>query len=164
MKKKVMTTAALALALAGLGLSLAAAPVARAGQENTGAKVLHCHLDFSMSGWSIFYKTASGKGTVKCSNGQSRTVTIRIKGGGLTIGKSDVNDGHGVFSGVYNINDVFGHYAFSQAHAGAVKEANAMALTKGNVSLALTGLGHGWSLGVDFGAFIIEPARTGKYR
>lgn len=160
MKKSVVTTAA--LALAGLGMSLAAMPAARAGEANSGAKTIHCHLNFSMSGWSIFYKTGSGKGTVKCSNGQSRAVTIRIKGGGLTIGKSDVNDGHGVFSGVYNINDVFGHYAFSQAHAGAVKEANAMALTKGNVSLALTGLGHGWSLGVDFGAFIIEPAGKGK--
>ncbi|HYW75511.1 MAG TPA: hypothetical protein VFA48_02650 [Gammaproteobacteria bacterium] len=160
MKRTVITTAA--LALAGLGFNLAVVPAARAGQDNTGAKVLHCHLDFSMSGWSIFYKTASGKGTVKCADGQTRAVRIRIKGGGLTVGKSEVKDGHGVFSGVYSINEIFGHYAFSQAHAGAVKEANAMALTKGSVSLALTGLGHGWSLGVDFGAFIIEPAGKSK--
>jgi len=158
MKKLVVTGAVLAL----LGLNFAAVPAAHAGQDNGGAKVLHCHLVFSMSGWSVFYKTASGKGTVKCDDGQSRAVHIRIKGGGLTFGKSEVNDGHGVFSGVYNINDIFGHYAFSQAHAGAVKEANAMALTKGSVSLALTGLGRGWSLGVDFGAFIIEPAGKGK--
>ena len=115
-----------------------------------------------MSGWSVFYKTASGKGMVKCDNGESRAVRIRVKGGGLTFGKSEVRDGHGVFSGVYNINDTFGHYAFSQAHAGAVKEGNAMALTKGSVSLALTGLGHGWSLGVDFGDFVIEPVGAGK--
>ena len=156
MKKLVVAGAV--LGLLGLGLGFASAPAARAKQDNGSAKVLHCHLDFSMSGWSVFYKTASGKGMVKCDDGQSRAVTIRIKGGGLTFGKSEVKDGHGVFSGVYNINDIFGHYAFSQAHAGAVKEANAMALTKGSVSLALTGLGHGWSLGVDFGDFVIEPA------
>ena len=157
MKKMVVTGAV--LGLLGLGLNFAAAPAAHAKQDNGNAKVLHCHLDFSMSGWSAFYKTASGKGTVKCDDGQTRAVHIRVKGGGLTFGKSEVKDGHGVFSGVYNINDIFGHYAFSQAHAGAAKEANAMALTKGSVSLALTGLGHGWSLGVDFGAFIIEPAK-----
>jgi hypothetical protein len=30
-------------------------------------------------------------------------------------------------------------------------------MTKGDVSLALTGKGSGWNLGVAFGAFIIEP-------
>jgi len=29
-------------------------------------------------------------------------------------------------------------------------------MTKGNVSLALSGTGKGWDLGVAFGAFIIE--------
>ncbi len=159
--KKFVVTGAL-VGLLGLGLTFTVAPAAQAKQDNGSAKVLHCHLDFSMSGWSAFYKTASGKGTVKCKEGQSMAVKIRVKGGGLTFGKSEVRDGHGVFSGVYNIHDVLGHYAFSQAHAGAVKEANAMALTKGSVSLALTGLGHGWSLGVDFGAFIIEPAGSSK--
>jgi hypothetical protein len=160
MKKLVMTGAL--VGLIGLGFNFAVAPAARAKQDNEGTKVLKCHLDFTMSGWSAFYKTASGKGTVKCEDGQSIPVKIRLEGGGLTFGKSEVRDGHGVFSGVYNIKEVLGHYAFSQAHAGAVKEANAMALTKGSVSLALTGLGHGWSLGVDFGAFIIEPADQKK--
>lgn len=159
--KKLVVTGAL-VGLLGLGLNFAAAPAANAKQDSDSAKVLHCHLDFTMSGWSAFYKTATGKGTVKCAEGQSVPVKIRLKGGGLTFGKSEVRDGHGVFSGVYSINEIFGHYAFSQAHAGAVKEANAMALTKGSVSLALTGLGHGWSLGVDFGAFIIEPADQKK--
>jgi hypothetical protein len=30
-------------------------------------------------------------------------------------------------------------------------------LTKGNVSLALSGKGRGWNIGIAFGAFIIEP-------
>lgn len=125
-------------------------------------KPITCHLDFTMSGWSAFYKTASGKGKISCSNGQSEAVTIRVKGGGLTFGKSTVDHGHGEFSGVYDISETLGHYAFSQAHAGAVKSSAAMVLTKGSVSLALTGLGRGWDLGVDFGAFIIEPAGKQK--
>ena len=36
------------------------------------------------------------------------------------------------------------------------RSAAAQVLTKGNVSLALSGKGEGWNLGVAFGAFIIE--------
>jgi len=156
MKRIAIISAALGLVLAGANACAGPAPADQTASDN--AKAISCHLDFSLSGWSAFYQTASGKGVVKCDNGQTLPVRINIKGGGLTFGKSSTKDGHGVFSGVYNINEVLGHYAYSQAHAGAVKEANAMALTKGSVSLALTGLGHGWSIGVDFGAFIIEPA------
>ena len=31
-----------------------------------------CRMKFSMSGWSAFYKRASGTGTVTCNNGQTR--------------------------------------------------------------------------------------------
>ncbi|MGA7966935.1 MAG: hypothetical protein WCB49_13795 [Gammaproteobacteria bacterium] len=158
MKRIAITSAALGLMLAGANVWAASAPSTQGASAS--AKVISCHLTFSMSGWSAFYKTASGKGIVKCDNGQTLPVKISLKGGGLTFGKSSIKDGRGVFSGVYNIREVLGHYGFSQAHAGAVKEANAMALTKGSVSLALTGLGRGWSLGVDFGAFIIEPSSS----
>lgn len=33
-----------------------------------------CKLKFSMAGWSAFYKTASGDGTITCDNGQSMPV------------------------------------------------------------------------------------------
>ena len=46
-----------------------------------------CKLTFSSSSWSIFYKTTSGTGTVRCSNGSSLPVRISAKGGGLTVGK-----------------------------------------------------------------------------
>lgn len=156
MRKIAIAGAALGLILAGANVW--AAPASSTQSTSESAKTISCRMNFSLSGWSLFYKTASGKGMVKCSNGQTLSVKIRIKGGGLTAGKTTINKGHGVFSGVYNIHEVLGHYAFSQAHAGAVKATSAMALTKGNVSLALTGLGQGWSLGVDFGAFTIEPA------
>lgn len=132
-------------------LLLAASPSAFAGGP------ISCKLDFNLAGWSIFYKTATGTGTVTCNNGASLPVRIRAKGGGLTVGKSKIENGTGEFSGVYNINDVFGTYASSEAHVGASKSAKAMAMTKGSVSLALAGKGRGWDLGIAFGKFVIEP-------
>lgn len=117
---------------------------------------ISCKMTFQLSGWSVFYKTAKGTGTVRCSNGQSLQVKLRAKGGGLTFGKTRITDGIGKFSGVSNVRDVLGHYAEAVAHAGAEKSAAAQVLTKGNVSLALSGKGEGWNLGVAFGAFIIE--------
>ena len=117
---------------------------------------ISCKMHFQLSGWSVFYKTASGSGTVRCSNGQSMHVTLRAKGGGLTFGKTKISNGIGKFSGVSNVRDVLGHYANAEAHAGAQRSADAQVLTKGNVSLALSGKGEGWNLGVAFGAFIIE--------
>ena len=102
---------------------------------------ISCKLSFNLSGWSIFYKTASGDGVVTCDDGQSLPVRIRAKGGGLTVGKSRIDNGTGEFSGVYAIQDVFGTYASSEAHAGASTSAKAMAMTKGSVSLALAGKG-----------------------
>jgi hypothetical protein len=118
---------------------------------------ISCTMNFQLSGWSVFYKTASGSGTVRCSNGQSLQVKLRAKGGGLTFGKTEITDGIGKFSGISNVRDVLGHYANAEAHAGVEDKAAAVqVLTKGNVSLALGGKGSGWNLGVAFGAFIIE--------
>ena len=114
-----------------------------------------CKLSFQMSGWSAFYKESSGSGTIKCSNGQSMAVTLRARGGGLTFGKSTIDDGRGEFSGVSSINELIGTYVSAEAHAGAVKSAKAQVLTKGEVSLALSGTGSGWDVGVAVGNFII---------
>ena len=118
---------------------------------------IDCKLKFSMSGWSAFYKTSSGEGTVTCDNGQNMAVRISTKGGGLTFGKSRIDDGIGEFTGVYNIREVLGGYAAAEAHAGAGRSTKAQVVTKGSVSLALAGKGSGWDLGVSFGSFVIEP-------
>jgi hypothetical protein len=120
------------------------------------AREVSCKMTFQLAGWSVFYKTAKGSGTVTCSNGQSMHVRLRAKGGGLTFGKTRIDHGIGKFTGVNSISDVLGHYANAEAHAGADKSADAQVVTKGNVSLALSGKGRGWNLGVAFGAFIIE--------
>ena len=136
-------------ALAALALAGTAAPAHALGQVD-------CEMRFSLSGWSAFYKTASGTGTITCNNGQRMNVSIRAKGGGITFGKSSVEDSRGEFSGVHDISELLGSYAGAEAHAGASKSANSQAMTKGEVSLALAGKGRGWDIGVGFGKFTIS--------
>src|SRR5690242_17917830 len=65
--------------------SMLSVSTARAGD-------ISCKMTFQLSGWSVFYKTARGTGTVRCSNGQSLQVKLRAKGGGLTFGKTKITD------------------------------------------------------------------------
>jgi hypothetical protein len=134
------------------GLLLAASHV----QAADPAATVKCEMKFTMKGWSAFYKRSSGTGTVTCNNGQSASVKLEARGGGLTAGKSSIENGHGEFSAVKNIDEIFGAYAEAQAHAGAVKSSGARAMTKGEVSLALNVTGRGWDLGVAFGKFTIK--------
>jgi len=136
-------------------LVLVAAVLALPLTASASGKV-DCSIDFKMAGWSAFYKTATGTGTIKCSNGQSAHVKLDAKGGGPTVGKSTIDKGHGQFSGVGNISELFGSYIQAEAGAGAVKAASATVMTKGEVSLAFSGTGSGWELGVAFGRLSIE--------
>lgn len=140
-----------ALSFALLGLACVSAPDTAVAGGN-----VDCEMRFTMSGWSAFYKTAKGTGTITCNNGQKMNVTVRAKGGGLTFGKSTIDDGRGEFSGVKGINEVLGTYVAAEAHAGAVKSSKAQAMTKGEVSLALAGTGRGWDLGIAVGKFVIK--------
>jgi hypothetical protein len=130
-----------------LSLLILAAPAAFAATD--------CQMSFTMKGWSAFYKTSSGSGTITCENGQHARVKLEARGGGVTAGKTKINDGHGKFSDVADINDLMGTYVAGSADAAAGKSASASAMTKGDVSLALTGKGQGIELGVAFGKFTI---------
>ena len=143
-----MTPCRLTLSLALAAAALFAAPV-QAGE-------IDCKLSFEMSGWSVFYKTSSGNGSITCDNGQKLAVRVSSKGGGITFGKSKIEDGTGEFSGIHDISEVLGTYVTAEAHAGAVKSSKAQVMTKGEVSLALAGTGRGWDVGVAFGKFVIE--------
>lgn len=134
------------IALAGIS----AVPAAQAAGN------IDCELHYTLAGWSVLYKTASGTGTIQCDNGTRIPVKITAKGGGLTVGKSKIVDGKGKFSGAYSVNDLIGSYAAVEAHAGADKSSNAQVMTKGDVSLALAGTGKGWDLGIGVGRFTIE--------
>ena len=122
---------------------------------SANAAMTKCTMKFTMKGWSVFYATSKGSGTISCDNGQTAAVTLSAKGGGLTAGKSTITDGAGKFSEVMDISDVFGTYAETKAEAGAGDAAAARAMTKGEVSLALSGKGKGVELGVSFGKFTI---------
>jgi hypothetical protein len=121
----------------------------------TPSTEVSCEMAFTMKGWSAIISKAEGEGVVTCDNGQTEPVTLEITGGGLTFGKTTIDDGKGVFSDVADISEVFGAYAQAEASAGAVDAVSAQAMTKGEVSLAITTKGSGWSLGVSGAKFTI---------
>ncbi|MBD9534541.1 hypothetical protein ATCM_04400 [Stenotrophomonas sp. ATCM1_4] len=141
---KKMTAALLLLAAVGL------APAAQAAGN------IDCELHYNLTGWSAFYKTSQGTGTITCDNGASIPVKISAKGGGLTVGRTTITDGRGRFTGAYALNDLLGTYAAAEVHASASRASDAQVMTKGDISLALAGTGRGWSLGIGFGKFVIE--------
>ena len=134
-----------------VALTLAALAVVAPAHAKTD-----CEMRFSMHGWSVFYKQATGTGTVSCTNGQKMWVKVRAKGGGLTVGKSSIQGGLGKFSEVNRMEDVLGTYADAEAHAGATKSGSAQVLTNGEITLALSGSGKGWDVGIAFGKFVIS--------
>lgn len=138
--------------LLGLSLFVGAGSQAHAGGD------LDCKLRFELRGWSAFYKTADGQGVVTCNNGARLPVKITSRGGGLTFGSSNIEDGRGEFSGIFKIEDVLGAYAAAEAHVGALKSRQVQVVTKGSVSLALVGRGSGWDIGVSLARFTLEPA------
>lgn len=129
---------------------------ALAVSQMASAAKLECTMKFSLSGWSVIYKHTSGTGVVTCKDGQTMKVKLESHGGGLTAGKSRIDDGVGNFSDLNKISDVLGTYAQADASAGAVKSGTAQVLTKGEVSLALSGAGQGIDLGVSIGGLTIS--------
>jgi len=141
--------------VAVLACALGSAAMSPARAADAG---LECKLSYSLSGWSLIYKHTTGTGVVTCSNGKSMPVRVTAKAIGLTAGKWHIDNGQGKFSDVHSIHDVLGGYAQASANAGLAKSGEAQVLTKGPVSLALSGEGEGVNLGVDIGQFKIEPA------
>jgi hypothetical protein len=120
------------------------------------AREIDCEMRFDLNSWSVFYKRSSGTGTIRCNNGQAMNVSLEARGGGISFGKSKIRNGVGEFSGVNDISELLGGYASAEAHAGAKKSAKAQVVTKGDVSLALSGKGKGWDLGIAFGSLVIK--------
>ena len=140
-----------ALGFVALALSILAAVPA-------GAAETKCRLSFTLSEWAVGVKVAHGSGTVTCDNGQVARVSLEGRGVGLAAGKNQVREGYGKFTGVSNIDEVFGTYASASASVGVGRSADAQALTKGPVSLALAAKGTGVELGISVSAFTISRA------
>jgi len=136
---------------------LLALAASHSGPASAAAKT-DCEMRFNLTGWAAIYKHAEGNGVITCANGESMHVNIIARGGGLTAGKYQVEDGKGKFSDVSSLTELLGNYAQGEANAGLVKGGTAQVLTKGTVSLALAGKGEGVDLGISFGKFTISRA------
>ena len=136
------------LGLAGLGLALLL-------PASDALALTKCRMNFELRGWSFIYRNSNGTGNVTCENGQSAAVRLTLHGG-FTAGKFDILDGEGRFSEVKDISEVFGTYVVASGHAGATKAVSGWAMTKGEISLAISGEGRGWTLGADIGGFTIK--------
>jgi len=120
------------------------------------AGLASCKVEYSFEGWSFFYKEYKGIGVVNCNNGQTANVSIWSRGGGFSFGKSKIDRGTGVFSGVFDVNEIFGTYIAMDGHAGVVRSVEGQAMTKGDVSLVLSGRGRGMDFGFSLSAFSIK--------
>jgi hypothetical protein len=142
----------------GIALLLAVAGDDQSRPAMAAVTHIKCTMKFTMKDWSAFYKTANGAGTIKCDDGRSAKVSLSAKGGGLTVGKSSIEQGHGQFSAIGSLDELFGTYVAAEARPGTVKSSGAQVMTKGEVSLALSGGGgRGVDLGVALGALTISP-------
>lgn len=148
-----MTKSRVAVGFVVLAFSLLAVAPVHAVTNTT-----KCEMNFTLTEWAAGVKIGHGSGTITCDNGQTARVKLDAKGGGLTAGKNVVRDGYGKFSEVSDIGEVFGDYASAGASAGAGKSAEAQALTKGPVSLALAAKGTGVQLGISVEKFTISRA------
>jgi hypothetical protein len=140
-------------------LTTAAAVLLLVAFHPADAAEARCTLHYDMSGGGAFYKHSTGTGEISCDNGQHLAVSIESKGGGLTFGHSEIKDGVGKFSPVADVHELIGGYATAEANAGAGDASKAQVVTKGSISLALTGKGSGHTLGVSFGSFIISERK-----
>jgi hypothetical protein len=139
----------LTLTLISFGLS---APASAASRFTS------CTMTYKLSGWSFVYKQYGGTGNITCSNGQQAHVKLASKSVGFTIGRSEI-DGFGTFTDVKDINEIYGVFVALEGHAGANKSADGQVLTRGIISLTMSGLGRGFDIGVTLGGLRISPLR-----
>lgn len=126
-------------------------------QPATADSMITCNMKYHLKGWSFVYSQYKGTGEVSCTNGQSAQVILDSKAGGLTIGVSEI-DGTGKFTELKDINEIYGLFASLEGHAGVAKSGSGQVLTRGIISLALSGEGRGFDIGATIGGLRISPA------
>jgi hypothetical protein len=156
-----LTTIAPRTLLCALLISVGAITTAYTAQspgKDRNGRTTTCEMRFNLIGRPAFYETAQGEGIIRCDNGQMAKLGIRATGGGITFGESEVVDGTGNFSEAGTIEELFGSYVQSEVHAGAGRSAAVQVLTKGRISLVLSGTGRGVDFGFAFEKLTIERA------
>ena len=119
------------------------------------ASAADCTISYHLKGWSAFYKTYKGSGTISCDNGQSATVNLSLRGGGFTFGASEITEGKGKVNGIEKIEDVYGSYFAMDGHAGFGKSIEGRLAPKGSRSLHFSGKGRGYDLGWSMGSLSV---------
>lgn len=137
-------------------LSLVAAVLGLTSVKASAEPMTSCTMTYKLSGWSLVYKQYDGIGNISCSNGQRAQVALASKSIGFTIGKSEI-EGTAAFSEVKNLNEIYGSFVALEGHAGATKSVDGQVLTRGEISLYLSGKGRGIDIGVTLGALKISP-------
>jgi len=123
---------------------------------SVGAKAEECSLEYTMKGWSAFYKAYKGTGTVSCPSGKSAKVKLSLKGGGITFGASEITAGKGKIKGVNKIDDIYGGGFAIGGHAGFNKSIEGRVVPRGSRTITLSGKGKGYDLGWSMGSFKIS--------
>ena len=161
MKRRIIDPRTLLCALLISAGAIATAHTAQTPDTEPNEKRLECELKFNLNGRPAFYETANGAGIITCNNGQRAKLNIRTSGGGTTFGDSEVVDGTGRFSDARTIDELFGSYVHSVVLARVSESAAVQVLTKGRISLVLSGTSRGMDFGFAFEKFTIEPAGFG---
>jgi hypothetical protein len=125
-------------------------------QPAAAGNTITCKMTYRLKGWSFAYKQYDGTGAVSCSNGQQARVILASKSLGFSIGVSEI-EGTGQFTELKDINEIYGTFASLEGHAGVTKSAAGQVLTRGVVSLVLSGEGRGIDIGVTLGGLKISP-------
>ena len=145
MQKPLFHTFLMLLAVTLVGLSNAA----------DAGPAISCTMTYKLKGWSFAYKQYDGIGEVSCSNGQRASVVLESKSLGFSIGVSEI-EGTGQFTELKDINEIYGTFMSLEGHAGVTKSAAGQVLTRGIISLALSGEGRGFDIGVTLGGLKIS--------
>jgi len=135
----------------GLGLAVSSLLI-----MSFGVQAEECTLKYTMKGWSAFYETYQGTGTVSCPSGKSAQVKLSLKGGGFTFGASHITHGTGRIRGVNKISDIYGGSFTMGGHAGFTKSVEGRWIPKGSRTITLSGKGTGYDLGWSMGSFRIS--------
>ena len=118
-------------------------------------QLISCTMTYNLSGFSLAIKVYDGTGVISCSNGEHQQVSLSSRSIGFSIGKSEI-EGTGVFTGVKSLREIYGTFVALEGHAGATTSVDGQVLTRGEISLALSGKGRGIDIGVTIGELTIS--------
>lgn len=125
--------------------------LAQFGKKKLGT----CSMTYKLEGFSLAYRQYDGTGEVTCVNGEKASVKLSSKSIGFTIGYSEI-EGEGYFTEVKSIDEILGNYISLGNHFGFSRSVDRQVLTRGEISLVLTGRGHGFDIGFTIGDLSIN--------